>query len=73
MGSLIDLQNLIVLKRFFQSINIPIIGKIESPGTLEGGDIVWINKHTVAIGEGYRSNAEGINQFKKILGNQAKK
>ena len=60
------------LKRFFKSINIPIIGKIESPGTLEGGDIVWINKHTVAVGEGYRSNSEGINQFKKLLGKQAK-
>ena len=60
------------LKRFFQSINIPIIGKIESPGTLEGGDIVWINKDTVAVGEGYRSNSEGINQFKKLLGRQAK-
>ena len=60
------------IKRFFQSINIPIIGKIESPGTLEGGDIVWINKHTVAVGEGYRSNSEGINQFKKLLGKQAK-
>ena len=60
------------LRRFFKSINIPIIGKIESPGTLEGGDIVWINKHTVAVGEGYRSNSEGINQFKKLLGKQAK-
>ena len=60
------------LKRFFQSINIPIIGEIESPGILEGGDIVWINKHTVAVGEGYRSNSEGINQFKKLLGKQAK-
>ena len=60
------------LKRFFKSINIPIIGKIESPGTLEGGDIVWINKHTVAVGEGYRSNSEGISQFKKLLGKQAK-
>ena len=56
--------------RFFQSMNIPIIGKIESPGTLEGGDIVWINEHTVAVGEGYRSNLEGINQFQKILGEQ---
>ena len=56
--------------RFFQSMNIPIIGKIERPGTLEGGDIVWINEHTVAVGEGYRSNLEGINQFQKILGEQ---
>jgi len=60
-------------EKFFQSIGIPIIGKIEGQGTLEGGDIVWINENTVAIGEGYRSNAEGIRQFKKILGNRAKK
>ena len=60
-------------EKFFQSIDIPVIGKIKGQGTLEGGDIVWINEHTVAIGEGYRSNAEGIRQFKKILGNRAKK
>ena len=58
------------IERFFQSMNIPIIGKIKRPGTLEGGDIVWINEHTVAVGEGYRSNLEGINQFQKILGEQ---
>ena len=55
---------------FFSSIGIPIKGRIESPGTLEGGDIVWIDERTVAIGEGYRSNAEGIRQFKEILGDQ---
>mgnify|MGYP001162646644 FL=1 len=60
-------------EKFFQSIDIPVIGKIEGQGTLEGGDIVWINEHTVAIGEGYRSNAEGIRQFKRILGDRAKK
>ena len=60
------------IERFFQSINIPIIGEIKSPGTLEGGDIVWIDKDTVAVGEGYRSNSEGINQLKKLLGKQAK-
>jgi N-dimethylarginine dimethylaminohydrolase len=53
---------------FFNSIGIPIKGRIESPGTLEGGDIIWIDERTVAIGEGYRSNAEGIRQFKHLLG-----
>ena len=60
-------------EKFFQLIDIPVVGKVEGEGTLEGGDIVWINEHTVAIGEGYRSNAEGIRQFKKILGSRAKK
>jgi N-dimethylarginine dimethylaminohydrolase len=53
---------------YFESIGVPIFGRIESPGTLEGGDVVWIDERTVAVGEGYRSNAEGIRQFKEILG-----
>ena len=54
---------------YFESIDVPILGRIEAPGTLEGGDVVWIDERTVAIGEGYRSNAEGIRQFKVLLGN----
>ena len=54
-------------KAYFESINIPVLGKIEAPGTLEGGDIVWLNERIVAVGEGYRSNAEGIQQFKALL------
>ena len=57
------------MEAYFESIDIPILGRIESPGTLEGGDVVWINDRTVAVGEGYRSNAEGIRQFKNLLGN----
>ncbi|MGY8750630.1 MAG: dimethylarginine dimethylaminohydrolase family protein [Fidelibacterota bacterium] len=52
---------------YFSSINVPILGQIRSPGTLEGGDVVWIDERTVAVGEGYRTNAEGISQFKSLL------
>ena len=58
---------------YFQSIDIPILGRIEAPGTLEGGDVIWINERIVAVGEGYRSNAEGIRQFKTLLGNLVEK
>ena len=57
------------MKTYFESIGVPILGRIESPGTLEGGDVVWIDERTVAVGEGYRSNADGIRQFKTLLGN----
>ena len=52
---------------YFDSINVPILGQIKSPGTLEGGDVVWIDERTVAVGEGYRTNAEGIRQLKSLL------
>ena len=47
---------------------LPILGKITPPGTLEGGDVLWIDEKTVAVGEGYRTNSEGIRQFCKLLG-----
>ena len=40
----------LALKKYFGSVNIPILGKIENPGLLEGGDVVWIDKKTMAIG-----------------------
>lgn len=42
---------------YLQTIGVPMLGRIEAPGTLEGGDVVWLDQRTVAVGEGYRSNA----------------
>lgn len=58
-----------LIENYFKSIGVPTLGKIEYPGTLEGGDIIWLNERTIAVGEGYRSNAEGILQLQNILGN----
>ena len=55
------------VESYFKSLNIPILGKIKKPGNLEGGDVVWINERSVAVGEGYRSNSEGIKQLKDLL------
>jgi arginine deiminase len=53
---------------YLRSVDVPILGRIEAPGTLEGGDVCWIDERTVAVGEGYRTNAEGIRQFRALLG-----
>jgi len=45
-----------------------IAGEIKSPGTLEGGDIIWLNEKALAVGKGPRTNAEGIKQLAAILG-----
>src|SRR5882724_7510512 len=47
---------------------IPIAGAITGEGTVEGGDIIWLDKRHVGIARGYRTNAEGIRQFKEIVG-----
>ena len=45
-----------------------VAGQIKPPGTLEGGDFIWIDNNHAAVGLGSRTNLEGINQLKKILG-----
>ena len=48
--------------------SVPIIGRIEAPGTLEGGDVAWLDRRTLAVGRGYRTNDEGIRQLRRLLG-----
>ena len=55
--------------RMFESWTLPVAGRITSPGKIEGGDVVWLDERTVAVGRGYRTNDEGIRQFRDILGN----
>jgi N-dimethylarginine dimethylaminohydrolase len=52
----------------FGSLGIAIKGSINGDGRLEGGDVVWLDAQTVAVGHGYRTNAEGIRQYAQLLG-----
>lgn len=51
-----------------RALGLPMLGAIEPPGTLEGGDVVWLDRRTLAVGRGYRTNAEGIEQLHALLG-----
>jgi N-dimethylarginine dimethylaminohydrolase len=53
---------------FLESMGIPVSGKITGEGRVECGDILWLDERTLAVGEGYRTNAEGIRQLRHILG-----
>jgi N-dimethylarginine dimethylaminohydrolase len=46
----------------------PICGAIRAPGSLEGGDLIWLDARTVVVGQGRRTNAEGIRQLRALLG-----
>ncbi|NND15169.1 MAG: hypothetical protein HKN89_02450 [Eudoraea sp.] len=54
-------------KQTFMNKKVPILGEIRSPGTLEGGDVAWLNESTLAVGHTYRTNEEGIRQLKDLL------
>ncbi|HEY7033243.1 MAG TPA: arginine deiminase family protein [Thermomicrobiales bacterium] len=51
----------------YQSLGIPIFGVVEEPGMVEGGDTLWLDDRTLAIGRGYRTNEAGIRELRSIL------
>jgi len=54
-------------RKAFENKTIKILGEITHPGTVEGGDVAWVNEHTLAVGHTYRTNWEGIRQLKHLV------
>ena len=46
---------------------IPIAGRIEAPGTIDGGDTLWLDRATLLVGRGYRTNASGVEQLQQAF------
>ena len=59
-----------LMERTLGTLGVPIAGRIVAPGTVEGGDCLWLDRQTLAVGRGYRTNAEGIRQMRAILAGQ---
>jgi N-dimethylarginine dimethylaminohydrolase len=55
-------------RKYLESIGIPTFERLKGSGTMEGGDLLWVDKKTVAIGLSDRTNEEGIRQFRDIMG-----
>jgi N-dimethylarginine dimethylaminohydrolase len=47
---------------------VPIAGRIEAPGTLEGGDTFWLRPDVLCIGRTLRTNDAGARQLAAIVG-----
>jgi N-dimethylarginine dimethylaminohydrolase len=54
-------------QKAFKKAGITILGTIQSPGTVEGGDVAWLDEKTLAVGHTYRTNESGISQLKNLL------
>lgn len=53
---------------YLERLGYPYAGSIAPPGLLEGGDLVWIDRHTLLAGVGYRTNGEGVRQLQELAG-----
>jgi N-dimethylarginine dimethylaminohydrolase len=56
------------LAKYLQGLGVPILGAISGAGRIEGGDVTWLDRKTLAVGRGYRTNDEGIRQLREFLG-----
>ncbi len=54
-------------RKAFEKKGIKILGNIKTPGTVEGGDVAWLDEKTLAVGHTYRTNHEGIEQLRALL------
>jgi len=54
-------------EKAYARMGVPILGRIEAPGQVEGGDCVWVDAQTLAIGRGVRTNEAGIRQMAALL------
>jgi N-dimethylarginine dimethylaminohydrolase len=57
-------------RSFYAEAGIPVLGELVPPGTAEAGDIVWLDKATLMVGRGFRTNASGIEQLRGLLSPQ---
>ncbi len=53
--------------RAYESLGVPILGRVDPPGTVEGGDCMWLDAATLAVGRGFRTNQAGIDRLAAVL------
>ena len=50
-----------------EDLSVPTLATLEGEATAEGGDLLWLDHDTLAVGRGYRTNAEGLRQLTAAL------
>jgi N-dimethylarginine dimethylaminohydrolase len=55
------------MTRCLESAGVPILHVMSGEATAEGGDFLWVDRATLAVGLGTRTNAEGFRQVESAL------
>ena len=55
------------MSSLLENLGIPILSTLKHPATAEGGDILWLDSHTLALGQGFRTNPEALKQLGQAL------
>ena len=55
------------IARRFAELGVPILYTLHGEARAEGGDLLWLDHDTLAAGQGFRTNAEGLRQLAEVL------
>jgi len=67
MGKSLRVGEETVMAERLEKLGIPIFDRLSGDACAEGGDLLWINEKTLAVGVGFRTNIEGLRQLSIIL------
>jgi N-dimethylarginine dimethylaminohydrolase len=56
------------MARRLEELGVPVLATLHGEARAEGGDLLWVDRHTLAAGLGFRTNAEGVRQLGEALG-----
>jgi N-dimethylarginine dimethylaminohydrolase len=50
-----------------EAAGVPVLYRLHGEARAEGGDLLWLDHDTLAVGQGFRTNAEGLRQLGEAL------
>jgi dimethylargininase len=50
-----------------EELGVPLLTTLRGEAMAEGGDLLWVDRHTLAAGLGFRTNAAGVRQLGEAL------
>jgi dimethylargininase len=57
----------VAMARTYEKLDIPILATLHGDARAEGGDLLWVDHDTLAVGLGFRTNAEALRQLREVL------
>jgi N-dimethylarginine dimethylaminohydrolase len=48
-------------------LGVPVLYSLHDEARAEGGDLLWLDHDTLAVGQGFRTNDEGLRQLQEVL------
>jgi N-dimethylarginine dimethylaminohydrolase len=58
------------MARRLEAMGVPVQYTLHAAARAEGGDLLWVDQDTLAVGLGFRTNAEGLRQLREALAGQ---